>query len=70
MGSRRSEIGRKLELIVFAGEDTYGWIGKVEHYFHVMGVEDEDKLDVALVVMEGEALIWYELWEAQVLCLS
>ena len=61
-------MGRKLELPIFAREDTYGWIVRVKRYFHITGGDDEDKLDLALMAMEGEALVWFEWWETQVPC--
>ena len=59
-------LGPRLELLIFAKDDTYGWVVRVERYFQIKGVEDDEKLELALVAMEGEALIWYEWWEAQV----
>ena len=54
---RGLEVGRKLELPVC--EDAYGWLTKVERFFRVNGVEDYDKMELVLVALEGEALIWY-----------
>lgn len=38
----------------------------MEHFFHINEVEDYDKMDLVLVAMEGEALVWYQWWEEQV----
>ena len=62
----RRDLGRRLELPIFAGDDAYGWVIRVELYFQINGVEG--KLELALVAKEGEALIWYEWWETQVPC--
>ena len=64
----RRVLGRRLELPIFAGDNAYWWVIKVEMYFQIDGVEDDEKLELSLVAKEGEALIWYEWWEAQVPC--
>ena len=53
---RRQELGRKIELPVFFGEDAYGWLTCVERYFHINEVDDIDKLELVLVALEREAL--------------
>ena len=63
---RRQTLGRKLELLIFSRDDAYGWLACVERFFHINKVEDYDKMDLVLVAMEGEALIWYQWWEEQV----
>ena len=64
----RRDLGRRLDLPIFSGEDAYGWVVRVERYFRINGVEDDEKLEFALVAMEGEALVWCEWWETQVPC--
>ena len=59
-------MGRKIELPLFSGEDAYGWLARVEHFFRLNDVEDYDKMELVMVVMEDEALIWYQWWEDQV----
>ena len=63
---RRQELGRKIELPLFSGEDAYGWLARVERFFRLNAVEDDDKMELVMVAMEGEALIWYQWWEDQV----
>lgn len=58
MGSRR-----KLEIPIFKGEDTYGWLVRVERYFRLNGVRMRDKLDAVVLDMEDKALSWYQWWE-------
>lgn len=50
---------RKLEMPVFEGEDPLGWIFRVERYFLVNGVPEVEKLDAAMVSLEGKALSWF-----------
>ena len=57
---------RKLEIPIFYGGDAFGWTNKVENYFEIKGVEEEDRIQVAMVVMEGKALTWYQWWEFRV----
>lgn len=45
---------RKLELPLFEGDDPLGWIFKVERYFSVNGVEEQEKVDAAIVSWKGE----------------
>lgn len=56
---------RKLELPLFDGEDPLGWILKVERYFSVNGVAEEDKVDAAIVSLEGKALTWFQWADAR-----
>lgn len=68
-GERREEremvSHRKLELPLFDGEDPLGWIFKVERYFSVNGVEEQEKVDAAIVSLEGKALTWFQWHEAR-----
>ena len=38
----------------------------MERFFRLNVVEDYDKMELVMVAMEGEALIWYQWWEDQV----
>lgn len=53
---------RKIEMSLFEGSDPDGWILRVEKYFTVCRLTEEEKVDVAVVAMEGDALKWYQ-WE-------
>lgn len=33
-----------------------GWIGKLEHYFCLIGVQEGEKMKAIMVAMEGNAL--------------
>ncbi|GJT11038.1 ankyrin repeat-containing protein [Tanacetum coccineum] len=50
---------RKLKMPVFEGEDAYGWIYRVERYFEIQGLPQQEQLRAAALCMEGEALSWY-----------
>ena len=62
------ELGRKIELPMFSKEHAYGWLTRVGQYFGINGVDDIDKLELVLVALEGEALVWFQWWEDKVPC--
>lgn len=43
---------------------------RVERYFWVNGVQEEEKLDVVVVTLEDRALNWYQWWEEETLDFS
>ncbi|XP_020705860.1 uncharacterized protein LOC110116562 [Dendrobium catenatum] len=45
---------------IFEGEGTHGWIYKVERYYAVNGLTEEEKLTAAGLCLEGKALAWYQ----------
>ena len=51
---------RNLELPIFDSEDPMGWLRKIKQYFRLRMVREEDKLEVVMVVMDGEALGWFQ----------
>lgn len=53
---------RKLDMPLFDGQDPDGWILRVERYFSFYRLNEEEKMEAAVVGMEGEALSWYQ-WE-------
>jgi len=53
-----------LEMPIFDGEDPMGWLTKIERYFRLRVVREEDKLEVVMVAMDGEALDWFQWWES------
>jgi len=52
-----------MDIPIFTGEDAMGWTGKVEKYFRLRGVQEEEKMEVVMVAMEGNALSWFQWWE-------
>ncbi|PKU67640.1 hypothetical protein MA16_Dca011218 [Dendrobium catenatum] len=55
---------RKFRMPIFEGEDMYGWIYKVERYFAVNGLTEEEKLTAAGLCLEGKALSLFQ-WRDQ-----
>ncbi|CAH9066959.1 unnamed protein product [Cuscuta europaea] len=55
--------GTKVDLPLFDGEDAYGWLIRVERYFKLNQVSDNDKVEVVLIAMADKALNWYQWWE-------
>ncbi|PWA91318.1 Ty3/gypsy retrotransposon protein [Artemisia annua] len=56
---------RKLKMPLFDGEDSHGWIYKVERYFEVQDIEPGEQLRAAVLCMEGQALAWFRWSEAR-----
>ena len=54
-----------MELPIFSGEDAPGWLVRVERYFDVNGVHENERPELILVALEGRALSWYQGWEDQ-----
>ncbi|KAJ1379359.1 Retrotransposon gag domain [Sesbania bispinosa] len=57
------ERWRKLDIPLFSGYDAYGWVNRVERYFNLKGVMEQERLQVVMVAMEGRALTWFQWWE-------
>ncbi|KAJ1401771.1 Xanthine/uracil/vitamin C permease [Sesbania bispinosa] len=45
------------------GEDTFRWLSRVERYFQMKGVTEEERLQVIMEAMDGKALPWFRWWE-------
>ena len=45
---------------IFEGEDPMGWLTKIEKYFRLQAVREEDKLEAVMIAMDGEALGWFQ----------
>ncbi|XP_057436668.1 uncharacterized protein LOC130729063 [Lotus japonicus] len=66
LNSERDKGGsrwRKLEIPIFGGEDAYGWIHKLERYFELRGVADDERMQATLLALEGKALSWFQWCE-------
>ncbi|KAJ1383529.1 hypothetical protein SESBI_43289 [Sesbania bispinosa] len=61
------ERWRKSEIPLFSGDVAYGWVNRVERYFNLKGVLEQERLQVVMVAMEGKALSWFRWWG---LCVS
>ena len=49
---------------IFDGEDLMRWLTKIERYFRLLAVREENKLEAIMVAMDGEALGWFQWWES------
>ena len=56
---------RRLEMPVFVGEDPDGWIFRAERYFSVCRLSEQEKLETAVISLEGEALAWFQWVEGR-----
>ncbi|KAJ1404610.1 CLU domain [Sesbania bispinosa] len=61
------ERWRKLEIPLFSGDDVYVWVSRVERYFNLKGVLEQERLQAVMVALEGKALSWFCWWR---LCVS
>ena len=49
---------RRLELPYFNGQDVDDWILKAEKYFSYYQLSEKQKMEVSVVCLEGEAMMW------------
>lgn len=45
---------------LFDGSDPDGWILRGEKFFDIYRLSEEEKLEAAVVSLEGDALRWYQ----------
>lgn len=65
MAERDPNKCRKLELLVFNGEDPIGWIFRAEKYFLVNHISKNEKMEAVAVCMERTALSWIQWLETR-----
>lgn len=53
---------KKLDLPVYSGPNPDGWILRAERYFEFYRLTEMEKLEAAIVSLDGDALLWYQ-WE-------
>lgn len=58
---RGRSLTRRLELLLFGGENAESWVLKVEQYFKVSDYSEEEKLRHVRTCFDGEALLYR--WE-------
>ncbi|XP_057252042.1 uncharacterized protein LOC130592021 [Beta vulgaris subsp. vulgaris] len=58
-GNRRY---RKLDMPLFDGKEPDDWVVKAERYFNFYYLTEAEKMEAAVVGLEGDALSWYN-WE-------
>ena len=51
---------RRLELPSFNGQEVDDWILKAEKYFSHYQLSEKQKMEVLVVCLEGEAMMWYK----------
>jgi len=61
--SSSSSRWRKLDIPVFIGEDAYGWTNRLERYFRLKEVTEDERMQAVLIALEGKALNWFQWWE-------
>jgi len=49
----------RMEFLRFAGEDLRSWLFKIEQFFSMENVAAEEKVTVAAMQLEGEAIQWH-----------
>ena len=60
----KTERWRKLEIPIYDGEsDAYSWINKLECFFQMRDILEEEKIQAVMVALKGKALSWYQWWE-------
>lgn len=45
---------------MFTGDDAHAWIVRVERYFKLNAVREDEKLGAVVVALEDRALNWYQ----------
>ncbi|KAF1872462.1 hypothetical protein Lal_00016761 [Lupinus albus] len=43
--------------------NAYGWVQKLERYFTLKAISEEERVQATMVALEGRALSWYQWWE-------
>ncbi|KOM49382.1 hypothetical protein LR48_Vigan08g020900 [Vigna angularis] len=55
---------RRVELPSFDGAEPLSWLNRVERFFNIQKVSnDEEKVEIAYVSMEGSAAYWFTFWK-------
>lgn len=50
---------KRVELPTFERDDPLGWIARAEQLFTIQQVEEEQKIRLTLICMEGGAVHWF-----------
>ena len=59
MRDSRESVLKKIELLIFSGEDVYGWIALAERFFRIGGYGELMKLELVSVSLSGDVLSWF-----------
>lgn len=53
-----------MEIPIFDGDgDAYGWVHKLERFFQIRGIPEEEKLHDVMVALDGKAFPGFQWWE-------
>ncbi|KAL4309278.1 hypothetical protein GQ457_01G012100 [Hibiscus cannabinus] len=58
--TRSSNFRPKIELPMFEGSNPRGWIKKCQKYFALLEIQEEHKMDLASMHLEGRAETWFD----------
>ena len=53
---------KKLDMPLFDGQNRDGWIPREERFFQFYKLSEEDKVEAAVVALDGDTLFWFQ-WE-------
>ncbi|WVY94796.1 hypothetical protein V8G54_033884 [Vigna mungo] len=53
---------KRVELPPFEGVDPHSWINRVERFFDIQKMAEEDKVELAYISMKGSASYWFKYW--------
>ena len=63
-GEGKIERWGELEIPIYDREsDAYSWINKLEHFFQMRDILEEEKIQAVMVALDGKALSWFQWWE-------
>lgn len=47
---------------LFEGADPINWVAAVDHYFEVHQIQEERKIELASLCMQGKAVHWLKIF--------
>ncbi|XP_047176147.1 alpha-amylase 3, chloroplastic-like [Vigna umbellata] len=62
-GSFQQNWRKRVDLPAFEGTEPHSWINRVEWFFDIQKVAEEDKVELAYISMEGSASYWFKVWK-------
>lgn len=51
------------QMPMFEGEDPLGWITRTEKFFDAQRVDENHKLHLAFINIEGNTIFWFQHWK-------